>query len=80
MSSVVWKVLTFVLLTIVILETSYMAYSIYVYKEELRNTNECYYNVCLENPQADYYDGVCTCYDLDMLGENYVAVKTKLMN
>lgn len=73
-----WKILAIVFIILFALETLYIGWSVsYVMKEE-RLTNDCFYNICADYPDAYYLEGVCTCYDYDMLG-NLVPATTKYM-
>ena len=33
----------------------------------------CFYEICANYPDADYYDDVCSCYDYDTLGRLTIA-------
>ena len=46
--------------------------------DEEEKTYECYYEICTDNYDAFYENNVCTCYDLDIMGE-YVVDKQKYM-
>jgi len=74
-----WKKLAIILMVIVFLETGYGVFSIFIYNREVRRTQECYYEICEEYPQALYQENVCFCYGYDMLGGLEVQ-ETKLMD
>ncbi len=46
--------------------------------QEEEKTYECYYEVCDGYQDAWYENNVCTCYELDVMG-NYVVEKEKYM-
>ena len=46
--------------------------------QEEEKTYECYYEVCDGYHDAWYENNVCTCYELDVMG-NYVVEKEKYM-
>lgn len=73
-----WKTIAIIFIILFILETSYIVYAVSVYNHKLKQTNDCYYNFCADYPDADYTDGVCTCYDYDVLG-NEQPVNTRYM-
>jgi len=64
-----WKILAIVLGILFILENLIIGYGTYLVIMEEKETNDCYYNFCADYPEARYLDGVCECYDHDMLGE-----------
>ena len=35
---------------------------------EDNKTKICFYEICANYPDAEYYEDVCTCYDYDTLG------------
>jgi hypothetical protein len=37
-------------------------------KIEDNKTKVCFYEICADLPDAEYYDDVCSCYDYDTLG------------
>ena len=45
---------------------------------EEKLTMECWYEICEDTPEAYYADGLCTCYDYDLMGE-LTEVKTKYL-
>lgn len=71
-----WKIIAIIFIVLFAIETSFLLYSVGLYNRELTNTNTCYYDYCGNYPQATYQEGVCICYDYDVLG-NYVQVKSK---
>ena len=78
MEKTTWKIIAIIFIALFILETGYAITSIWYVVNQEQKTNECYYDVCKEYPQAEYTGGVCTCYDYDMIGD-YVAVDWKVM-
>jgi|TARA_R100001530_G_scaffold34477_3_gene26929 hypothetical protein len=73
-----WKAIAIIFMILFTLETIYIAWAFWLYFDEVEKTNECYYNVCSEYPEAQLQDGVCFCYDYDLLGD-YEVVKTEVM-
>ena len=71
-----WKALAIIFLILFIVETAFVVWSIYYTMREDAKLGDCYYNFCQGSYDAKYTGGVCTCYDLDMMG-NYVVNKTK---
>ena len=74
-----WKVIAIIFIVLFTCETTFFIWSINLAMVERRNTNECYYEICSENYQAEYREGACICYNLDNFG-NYVVNKTKIMS
>ena len=74
-----WKTIAIIFIILFILETLFLALSILFVIHEEKMIKECYYNFCSEYPYADYIDGVCYCYDYNMLGELDI-IKTKVLN
>jgi len=73
-----WKITAVIFMILFILETTYIIWAFWYVGREEQRTYECLYDICAENYDAWYDEGVCTCYDLDMYGE-YVVSKTKYM-
>jgi len=46
--------------------------------QEDKDTKECYYNICSDYADADFIDGVCGCYNYDVLG-NLILEKTEVI-
>ena len=78
MEKTFWKSLAIILLVLIIEENLLIGWGMYELEKEEKETYNCYYNTCSENYDADYSEGICTCYDLDMVG-NYVIVKTEYL-
>jgi hypothetical protein len=75
------KIIQIILIVIAILfviENIYLVSNLISYNNELKKTNFCYYSICEEYPDAYYEDGVCFCYDYDILGELIVS-KTEVL-
>ena len=68
-----WKITAIIFIVYSVLLTSTITWGIVMVNEETDAINECYYNTCEQYPQADWYEGVCTCYDVDEYGEYEVA-------
>lgn len=75
-----WKAvaIVFMILFFSLLALDIWGYSIVV--EEERKTNECYYNICEEYPNADLVDGLCSCYDYNYNSGQYEVMKTKYID
>lgn len=73
-----WKIIAIIFITLFVIETSYVFYAVYAYNHELDKTNICFYDICSEHPDAEYYENVCYCYDYDLMGE-LVVVKSEYM-
>lgn len=75
-----WKVLAVVLILILIAENLFLWYSYKTVAEDDKTMLQCYYEIC-----GDYADawldiqGICYCYDYDLLG-NLKVVKTTIMD
>lgn len=68
-----WKTIAIVFIILFTLETSIFVISVVSVMNEDKKIMECFYDVCEEYPEADYDEGLCTCYDYDVLGEFYPA-------
>jgi len=73
-----WKIIGIVFMILFILETAYIVWAFWYVGREEQRTNECFYEICEDYPDAWYEDNLCTCYEYDMFGE-YVVAKTKYM-
>ena len=73
-----WKVIAITETIILVLLISLIIWGYSLNAKEEKMIKLCYYEICSEYIQADYLDGVCTCYDTDMLGD-FVVAKTKVM-
>lgn len=74
-----WKVVAIIFIVLFSLETLMWVYSFYMYEKELKETKYCYYDVCADYPEASYEEGICWCYDYDLVG-NYKIVKTEVIS
>lgn len=73
-----WKAVAIIFIILFVLETAIVVGTVVWAANDTEKQYECYYNVCSENYDAVYQDNVCTCYDLDVMGE-YVISKTEYM-
>ena len=73
-----WKTLAIIFMILFIIETLFVGLGVYLVNEEERQTNLCYYEVCDEYPEALFDEGICTCYEYDLMGE-FVPAKNKIM-
>ena len=71
----VWKLLAIIFFILFFVETSFLVWSYVQLTNEQEKNYECLYNFCSDNYDATYSDGICTCYDLDVMGD-YVLSKT----
>lgn len=79
MEKTAWKITAIILLVLLILETSLFVWGYLTAIKETEMTNLCAYDFCKKYPQSYYADGVCTCYDYDLLG-NLQEVDYKYYN
>jgi hypothetical protein len=70
-----WKVLAIILLVVVILENSLIAYGYFSNKQIEKETNVCYYDLCEDYPNAyyNYESKLCDCYENDLMGNEVIA-------
>lgn len=61
------------------MEILFFGYGYYLVEKEDAQTKDCYYNVCSNYEEAKFERGICYCYEKDLLGENYVVAKTKVI-
>ena len=74
-----WKIAFWIVLTILILENIFILWGYSMVLSEEKQTLECYYEVCQDYPDAQLTsEGVCHCYDYDVLG-NPIIVKSEVM-
>ena len=73
-----WKVtaIIFIILFTLLLSFFVLGYVVVILEE--KDLNKCYYEICEEYPQAELKDGVCFCYEYDLLGELKLA-RTRIM-
>lgn len=74
-----WKIIAIVFIILFVLENIFIGYGMYFNEKEVRLTNQCYYDVCSEQPEAFFDQGVCYCYSYDLYGELKLE-KTELLN
>jgi len=74
-----WKTLSIILMILLVLETSFIAWGYYLVTKEESQIKECYYDICEDYPQAWFENEICYCYDYGLTGE-YVVAKTKYMD
>lgn len=73
-----WKTIAIIVLILFIIENLIIGYGFYINKQEIEKQNMCFYDVCSESYDAIYENDICTCYDLDMLGD-YMVTKEKYL-
>lgn len=74
-----WKILAIVFICLFVAETVYVGWGVALLKADEEKEFECLYNICGENYDVTYDSGVCTCYDLDVMG-NYIVSEYTYMN
>lgn len=79
MEKTTWKIIAIFFFLLFIAETAFVAWSISLYYDEEEKTNICYYEFCKDYPEANLVDGVCICYDYDLLN-NLIEADYKIMN
>ena len=73
-----WKILAIIFMILFGLLLVFNIWSVNSYIQEETKTNECYYDVCNGYIDAWYSDGICYCYETDLLG-NEIVTKTEVM-
>ena len=76
MNTRTWKTIAIVFFLLFVLETGFWIWIFNIGVQEEENAYDCYYNFCSGSYDADYDQGLCTCYDLDVMG-NYVVSDTE---
>jgi len=73
-----WKITAIVFISILVF---WLALSVWIYYEERNEALKeaiCYYDICVDYPEATLVNKLCTCYDYDTLGY-LVETKTEFM-
>jgi len=78
MEKTTWKVLAIIFITLFILETAFVIWGMMLVSNEEAKTEECYYEVCRDYPDAWLEGNICSCFEYDILG-NLVVSKTELI-
>jgi len=73
-----WKTIAIIFIILFLLETSFWVWAFWYDAKETALTNECYYDICEDYPDAWYDDKICSCYDYDVIGE-LIVVKQEYM-
>lgn len=73
-----WKALAIIFFALLVLENILLFIAYREVIDEENKTKECYYDICEDYIDATYQDGVCFCYDTDMLGNLKIA-KTEVI-
>jgi len=68
-----WKITSLVFISLFLFTWAWIGFGIYLIEQEEEQTMTCYYDFCEEYPEADFIEGVCTCYEEDNLGDYIVA-------
>lgn len=74
-----WKITAIIFIILFLLETSMIVWGMVINAKEVKLTNRCYYEVCRDYEQGYYANGLCTCYERDVLGQLKIA-KYELMD
>ena len=73
-----WRTLAIIFMVIFVLQTAFFVWGFILVAEEEKNINECYFDICQNYIEAMYDNGVCYCYDIDVLG-NYILTETEVI-
>lgn len=73
-----WKVFGIIFLILFLCENALIIYGWYLMDKEDKQLKECYYDICDGYEEAEVSEGVCFCYEKDMLGD-YVIAKTEVL-
>lgn len=73
-----WKIVAVVFLVVCFVETTYIVGTVISYNLQVDKSNECYYDICGDYPDAFYEESICTCYDYDVFGD-YIIAEEKYM-
>lgn len=68
-----WKIIAVIAIILVVAESCFIGWLFYIGQKELDNYNECVYETCKEYPYAEVSNGVCICYEYDILGQLQAA-------
>lgn len=71
-----WKVLAIIFMIITFLLIGVFAWAYLSTVNDNKELNICYYEICQDYPEAYLVDGVCSCYDYDVIGNLVVAKQT----
>lgn len=78
MTEKAWKITAIIFIVLFVLETAFWTWAMFASIAEEETKYECYYDVCSDTYDAYYENNICTCYDLDTLGQ-YIVTKEKYM-
>ncbi len=68
-----WKTVAIIFIVLFVVETAWISYGMYLITSEEKAINECYYNICEAYVDATYDEGICSCYEYDLLGDLVVG-------
>ena len=68
-----WKLIAVIFIVIAILESILICYSLISYSNQIKETNECFWDICGDYPDAQYDNGICSCIDYDMFGNEIIS-------
>ncbi len=73
-----WKLIAIVFIVLFVSETISILWGIYLYEKEQEEWNVCLYEICSDYYYGEVEDGVCFCYDYDLIG-NLKLYKTEIL-
>ena len=73
MSLNAWRTIAIIFMILALTETALIGYGLYLNNKAEFELNYCYYDVCLEYPEAMYHAPICTCFNTDLYGNVEVA-------
>ena len=74
-----WMIVAIIFIVLFVIETAFIVWASSIAYIDSKRTDECYYDVCKDYPQALVEGRVCTCYDYNSDGTSYVVAKTELI-
>jgi len=76
MEKTFWKASAIIFFILFAILLTFIIWSVWYYGDEEAKTNECYYDICGDYPQAFYVNDVCSCYEYDLMGGLVIAKET----
>lgn len=68
-----WKTIAIIFMVLFAIETTIFVWGYVATEIEYHKANTCYYDICENYLDAEYYGNVCTCYEEGFLGEYVIA-------
>ena len=75
-----WRIMAIVFITLFFGLVILIAIGVYQINEDEKLTAECFYDVCMEYPEAYYENNICKCYSIDYENYEYNLEKTVYMD